>query len=97
MRFVNGWAVTKGGSAWVSDHIGRENTMFVAFGLEGLGILLLINFAHVPVLFIVFSGPIMRASGSPTKLTEPWSGGSLPGASLLSRAPRLRRARLGDL
>jgi len=23
---------------WVSDHIGRENTMFIAFLLEGLGI-----------------------------------------------------------
>src|SRR5713101_1342640 len=48
---------------WVSDHIGRENTMFVAFGLEGLGILLLINFAHVPVLFVVFSGLVFFAWG----------------------------------
>src|SRR5712692_5982311 len=41
---------------WVSDHIGRENTMCIAFGIEGLGILLLINFAHIPLLFVLFSG-----------------------------------------
>ncbi len=37
--------------------------MFIAFGLEGLGILLLINFAHIPVLFVVFSGLVFFAWG----------------------------------
>src|SRR5438034_3792769 len=60
-RILNG--VTRPFFAWVSDHIGRENTMFIAFGLEGLGILLLITFAHVPVLFVVFSGLVFFAWG----------------------------------
>src|SRR5437870_4035411 len=37
--------------------------MFIAFGLEGVGILLLISFAHVPVLFVVFSGLVFFAWG----------------------------------
>src|SRR3954452_8584788 len=40
---------------WVSDHIGRENTMTLAFGLEALAIFLLIKFAHDPKLFVFFS------------------------------------------
>ena len=53
-RILNG--VTRPFFGWVSDHIGRENTMFIAFGLEGIAILLLITFAHIPVLFVIFSG-----------------------------------------
>jgi MFS transporter, OFA family, oxalate/formate antiporter len=30
--------------------------MFIAFGLEGCAIFLLITFAHIPVLFVIFSG-----------------------------------------
>lgn len=60
-RILNG--LTRPFFGWVSDHIGRENTMFVAFGLEGVGILLLISFAHVPVLFVVFSGLVFFAWG----------------------------------
>jgi MFS transporter, OFA family, oxalate/formate antiporter len=40
---------------WVSDHIGREKTMSLAFGLEAVAIYLLISFAHRPLLFIIFS------------------------------------------
>jgi MFS transporter, OFA family, oxalate/formate antiporter len=40
---------------WVSDHIGREKTMSLAFGLEAIAIYLLVSFAHRPVLFVVFS------------------------------------------
>ena len=53
-RILNG--VTRPFFGWVSDHIGRENTMFIAFGLEGIAIFLLITFAHIPVLFVIFSG-----------------------------------------
>ena len=60
-RILNG--LTRPFFGWVSDHIGRENTMFIAFGLEGAGILLLISFAHVPVLFVVFSGLVFFAWG----------------------------------
>jgi OFA family oxalate/formate antiporter-like MFS transporter len=40
---------------WVSDNIGREKTMALAFSLEALAIFLLIRFAANPVLFVVFS------------------------------------------
>jgi MFS transporter, OFA family, oxalate/formate antiporter len=53
-RILNG--LTRPFFGWVSDHIGRENTMFIAFGLEGLAIYLLITFAHIPLLFVIFSG-----------------------------------------
>ena len=40
---------------WVSDHIGRERTMTLAFGLEAVAIFALIRFAHNPLLFVLFS------------------------------------------
>ena len=60
-RVLNG--LTRPFFGWVSDHIGRENTMFIAFGLEGIGIWLLATFAHDPVLFVVLSGFVFFAWG----------------------------------
>jgi MFS transporter, OFA family, oxalate/formate antiporter len=60
-RILNG--VTRPFFGWVSDHLGRENTMLIAFGLEGIGILLLITFAHIPVFFVLFSGLVFFAWG----------------------------------
>jgi len=40
---------------WVSDHIGREKTMTLAFGLEGAAIFALLQFARNPLLFVLFS------------------------------------------
>ncbi len=48
---------------WVSDHIGRENTMFIAFFVEGVGIYALLMFAHNPVLFVILSGLVFFAWG----------------------------------
>ena len=48
---------------WVSDHIGRENTMFIAFLLEGLGIYALVLFAGNPVWFVILSGVVFFAWG----------------------------------
>ncbi len=48
---------------WVSDHFGREHTMFVAFVLEGLGILLLLRYATNPTMFVVLSGLVFFAWG----------------------------------
>lgn len=53
-RITNG--VTRPFFGWVSDHIGRENTMGLAFALEALAILLLLTVAHNPVLFVVLTG-----------------------------------------
>jgi OFA family oxalate/formate antiporter-like MFS transporter len=60
-RILNG--LTRPFFGWVSDHLGRENTMFIAFGLEGVGILLLIMFAHIPLLFVLCSGLVFFAWG----------------------------------
>jgi MFS transporter, OFA family, oxalate/formate antiporter len=48
---------------WVSDHLGRENTMFVAFVLEGVGIFFLLRSATNPTLFVVLSGLVFFAWG----------------------------------
>jgi len=48
---------------WVSDHIGREHTMFVAFFIEGVGIYALLYFAANPVLFVILSGLVFFAWG----------------------------------
>lgn len=52
-RLINGLCRPAWG--WVSDHIGRERTMTLAFGLEAIAIFSLIKFAHNPTLFVVFS------------------------------------------
>lgn len=48
---------------WVSDQIGRENTMFIAFFAEGVGIYALLYFANNPVLFVILSGIVFFAWG----------------------------------
>lgn len=60
-RIMSG--VTRPFFGWVSDYIGRERTMFIAFGLEGLAILLFLQFAHVPLLFALLVGLTFFAWG----------------------------------
>ena len=60
-RVLNG--VTRPLFGWISDRIGRENTMFVAFSLEAIGILLLSRFGQDPVAFVVLSGLVFFAWG----------------------------------
>ena len=60
-RVMNG--ITRPFFGWVSDHVGRERTMFAAFILEGLGILLLLRFATSPALFVVLTGLVFFAWG----------------------------------
>ena len=52
-RLVNGLCRPFWG--WVSDHIGREMTMTLAFGLEAIAIFFLLKTAHNPKLFVIFS------------------------------------------
>jgi MFS transporter, OFA family, oxalate/formate antiporter len=52
-RVING--VCRPFWGWVSDHIGREKTMALAFGLEAAAIFVLIQFASNPLLFVIFS------------------------------------------
>jgi OFA family oxalate/formate antiporter-like MFS transporter len=60
-RVLNG--LTRPFFGWVSDHIGRENTMFIAFGLEAMGIWALSQFGRDPVLFVILSGVVFFAWG----------------------------------
>jgi OFA family oxalate/formate antiporter-like MFS transporter len=60
-RVLNG--VCRPFFGWVSDHIGRENTMFIAFFIEGLGIYALLYFASNPLLFVILSGLVFFAWG----------------------------------
>jgi len=48
---------------WVSDRIGRENTMFIAFLLEGIGIYVLLLVAADPFWFVILSGVVFFAWG----------------------------------
>jgi OFA family oxalate/formate antiporter-like MFS transporter len=48
---------------WVSDHIGRENTMFIAFFVEGIGIYCLFYLAADPLWFVILSGMVFFAWG----------------------------------
>jgi len=48
---------------WVSDNIGRELTMFLAFFVEGLGIFALWYLGSNPVLFVILSGLVFFAWG----------------------------------
>jgi MFS transporter, OFA family, oxalate/formate antiporter len=41
---------------WISDQIGREPTMFIAFLTEGLAIIALANLGTDPVWFVVLTG-----------------------------------------
>src|SRR5438105_7296423 len=60
-RILNG--VTRPFFGWVSDNIGRENTMLIAFGLEAVGIWALAQFGHDPVHFVILSGVVFFAWG----------------------------------
>jgi OFA family oxalate/formate antiporter-like MFS transporter len=60
-RVLNG--VCRPFFGWVSDRIGRENTMFIAFLIEGVGIYALLLFAGNPILFVILSGLVFFAWG----------------------------------
>ena len=60
-RVLNG--LTRPFFGWVSDHIGRENTMLIAFTLEAIGIWALSNFGHNPLMFVILSGVVFFAWG----------------------------------
>jgi OFA family oxalate/formate antiporter-like MFS transporter len=60
-RILNG--LTRPFFGWVSDHIGRENTMFIAFFIEGVGIFALYLYGHNPVMFVILSGLVFFAWG----------------------------------
>lgn len=60
-RILNG--LTRPFWGWVSDQLGRENTMFVAFALEAAAVFFLLRLASHPVWFIALSGLCFFAWG----------------------------------
>jgi oxalate/formate antiporter len=72
-RFTNG--LTRPFFGWVSDHIGRESTMTLAFSLECVAILILFAFIDRPALFVVLTGLVFFGWGEifslfPSTLTD---------------------------
>src|ERR1043165_5135921 len=60
-RVLNG--LTRPFFGWVADHIGRENTMFIAFLIEGIGIYPMSAIGRDPVHFVLLSGLVFFAWG----------------------------------
>src|SRR5262249_60310413 len=58
-RVLNG--LTRPFFGWLSDRIGRENTMFTAFLLEALAGYGMLSFAPEAVLFVILSGLVLFA------------------------------------
>ena len=72
-RITNG--ATRPFFGWVSDRIGRENTMLIAFGLEGTAMTLWLLTRDNPVLFVLLSGLVFFGWGEifslfPSTLTD---------------------------
>ena len=72
-RITNG--LTRPFFGWVSDHIGRENTMAIAFILEGMAIFLMLQYRTDPYLLVVLSGLVFFGWGEifslfPSTLTD---------------------------
>jgi MFS transporter, OFA family, oxalate/formate antiporter len=72
-RITNG--LTRPFFGWVSDHIGRENTMGIAFILEGVAISLMLQYRTDPFLLVVLSGLVFFGWGEifslfPSTLTD---------------------------
>jgi len=72
-RITNG--LTRPFFGWVSDRIGRENTMTIAFGLEGIAMTIWLLYAHNPLAFVLLSGVVFFGWGEifslfPSTLTD---------------------------
>jgi MFS transporter, OFA family, oxalate/formate antiporter len=60
-RILNG--LTRPFWGWISDHIGRYHTMALAFGLEALAILALLQLVRHPLWFMLLTGVTFFAWG----------------------------------
>jgi OFA family oxalate/formate antiporter-like MFS transporter len=72
-RFTNG--LTRPFFGWVSDRLGRENTMFLAFALEGIAMAIWLATRSNPALFVLLSGVVFFGWGEifslfPSLLTD---------------------------
>jgi oxalate/formate antiporter len=72
-RVTNG--LTRPLFGWISDRYGRENTMFIAFGLEAIAMTAWLYFRNDPVMFVILSGVVFFGWGEifslfPSTLTD---------------------------
>jgi oxalate/formate antiporter len=72
-RITNG--ATRPFFGWISDRFGRENTMLIAFALEGTAMTLWLMTRDSPVLFVLLSGVVFFGWGEifslvPSTLTD---------------------------
>jgi oxalate/formate antiporter len=72
-RIANG--LTRPFFGWVSDRIGRENTMFIAFAMEALAVWFMLLTRGNPALFAIMSGIVFFGWGEifslfPSTLTD---------------------------
>jgi MFS transporter, OFA family, oxalate/formate antiporter len=72
-RVMNG--LTRPFFGWLSDQIGRENTMVIAFSLEGTAMTLWLLTRSHPALFVIMSGVVLFGWGEifslfPSTLTD---------------------------
>jgi MFS transporter, OFA family, oxalate/formate antiporter len=59
---------------WVSDHIGREPTMFIAFGTGALMLLTLSTYGHIPIVFVLATAVYFGVFGEIYSLFPATSG-----------------------
>jgi OFA family oxalate/formate antiporter-like MFS transporter len=90
-RVLNG--VTRPFFGWVSDHIGREPTMFIAFGLEAVGIVALAKMGHDPFWFVILTGIVFFAWGEIYSLFPSTCGDTFGGKYATTNAGLLYTAK----
>jgi MFS transporter, OFA family, oxalate/formate antiporter len=71
-NLVNGF--TRPLTGWISDLLGRENTMVLVFAVEGLAIWGLMKFGHAPAGFLIFAPLIFLGYGEIFSLFPAVSG-----------------------
>jgi OFA family oxalate/formate antiporter-like MFS transporter len=59
---------------WISDTIGRENTMFIAFGTGALMLLTLSTYGHIPIVFVLATAVYFGVFGEIYSLFPATSG-----------------------
>ena len=72
-RITNG--LTRPFFGWISDNIGRENTMAIAFIMEGIAIYMMLQFRTDPFMLVILSGLVFFGWGEifslfPSTLTD---------------------------
>ena len=80
---------------WVSDKIGREHTMFIAFGTAALMLLTLSVYGHIPMVFVLATAVYFGVFGEIYSLFPATSGDTFgvntpPPTTACSTRPRAR-------